>query len=59
MIASKMVDDVVVELIDGEDNLQKKLQSLKEQGIRPDSVMKGEGESYTIIFENKKILNEG
>lgn len=59
MIASKMVDDVVVEKIDGEGNLQKKLQSLKKQGIRPDSVMKGEGESYTIIFENKKILNEG
>lgn len=59
MIASKMTDDVVVEKVYGDAELQKRLQALAKQGIRPDNVLSDGENYYTIIFENKKILNEG
>ena len=45
MIASKMTDDVVVEKIYGESELQKRLQSLAKQGIRPDNIIPS-GDNY-------------
>ncbi len=51
-------DDVRVRIIRGSRELQMILQELKDRGIKP-KVLPGADETFTVIYEDVKILNEG
>lgn len=50
---------IKVETVYGEPELEKKLQDLETKGIRPDNVLSDGGKYYTVVYEDKSILNEG
>jgi hypothetical protein len=49
---------MIVEKVEGEEELEVRLKSLKDQGIRVDQIIRKENE-YVLIYEDQKILNEG
>jgi len=49
---------MIVEKVEGEEELEARLKSLKDQGIRVDQIIRKENE-YVLIYEDQKILNEG
>ena len=50
--------DMNVDQVDGEEELEEKLKSLKARGIKVDQIIRKENK-YVLIYEDKKILNEG
>ncbi len=47
-----------VEKIEGERALEKRLKELKKKNIRADQIIRKD-KSYVVIYEDKKVLNEG
>ena len=48
-----------VEKVYGSAELEDFLQNLKDKGIKPDNVMSDGRNYYTVVYEEKNILNEG
>ncbi len=50
---------VKVEKVFGKVEIENALQELSEKGIRPNEVLSDGKNSYTIVYDDKIILNEG